>query len=78
MKYVPYQQRHAIRFQPPRTLPAYPDYNSAINTARVARWWPLYRLLEARFRGGKGFSDYEIARLVELKEEYEGGMGGGG
>jgi hypothetical protein len=40
----------------------------------MQRWFPLYRLLQERFRGGKGFTDYEVGRLIGLREEYESGV----
>jgi hypothetical protein len=73
MYFPPYQQRVQIRTI---SQPSYPDYlSSTTGTAKMQRWFPLYRLLQARFRGGKGFSDYEVGRLIGLRQEYESGVG---
>jgi hypothetical protein len=73
MQLLPYHQRFQLVIRP--SAVEYPDYRSAINTAKASRWYPLYRLLEERFRGGKGFSEYEIGALIGLREEYEQGVG---
>lgn len=53
-----------------------PDYRTAIRSAgaRYERWQPLWKLLQLKFKNGKGFSDYEVGELIRLKEEYEGGF----
>jgi hypothetical protein len=77
MELLPYHQRFQLtRPQANQNGQGqYPDYRSAVNTAKASRWYPLYRLLQERFRGGKGFTDYEIGRLIGLREEYEQGVG---
>ena len=72
----PYHQRFQLTRPPGEASDnKYPDYRSAVNTARASRWYPLHVLLQKRFRGGKGFSEYEIGRLIGLSEEYEQGVG---
>jgi hypothetical protein len=77
MELLPYHQRFQLSVRPRSLVEAdqYPDYRSAVNTAKASRWYPLYRLLQERFRSGLGFSDYEVGRLIGLREEYEGGVG---
>jgi hypothetical protein len=70
----PYHQRFQLVIRQPQ-VDGYPNYRSAVSAARASRWYPLYRLLQERFRGGKGFTDYEIGRLIGLREEYEQGVG---
>jgi hypothetical protein len=72
MQLLPYHQRYLLRVATPD---GYPNYQSATGSYRVARWYPLHRLLQERFRGGKSFSDYEVGELIRLKDEYEGGVG---
>jgi hypothetical protein len=54
---------------PPNTEP---DYKTMTRTARFERWQPLWKLLLVV---KPGFSDYEVGRLIGLKEEYESGVG---
>lgn len=67
MTLPPYHQR----FQLTRSWSSeYPDYRAATGTARMQRWWPLYRLLQVQ-----GFTPYQVGALIRLREEYEGGFG---
>ena len=45
------------------------EFSIATNNARCSRWFPVLILL-----AHKEFSDYEIGRLLGLREEYEGGV----
>jgi hypothetical protein len=69
MQLQPFHQRRLLII---RQSDPYPNYARVVNEDR---WWPLYRLLGARFRGNKGFTDYEVGRLIALKGEYEEGVG---
>jgi hypothetical protein len=65
---LPYHQRMLIRISRPT------EYHLALSTPANSRWYPLFRLLSERFRGDKGFSDYEVGALLGLREEYENGL----
>jgi hypothetical protein len=73
MQLLPYHQRLLRALESP-----YPNYARAVNaTARASRWFPLWMLLQQRFKGldgWEGFSDYEVGALLRLKDEYEGGF----
>jgi hypothetical protein len=56
----PYHLRH---------LPVQTEFTMATNNARCKRWLPVLILLSLR-----GFTDYQIGRLLGLREEYESGV----
>lgn len=58
--FPPYHLRHPV--QPT-------EFSLAISSARVQRWFPVLILLSLSY-----FSDYEIGRLLGLRDEYENNL----
>jgi hypothetical protein len=67
MQLLPYHQRVQIQIS---SQPDYSKYSTAINSVINSRWYPLFKLLREPC-----FSDLDVGRLIELREEYESGVG---
>jgi hypothetical protein len=67
MYFPPYQQRVQIQIS---SQPDYSRYATAINTVVNSRWYPLFKLLREPC-----FTDLDVGRLIELRQEYESGVG---